>query len=97
MKILYKIKCEYLLFATMVFALSKASKRVLKSMKQTAPLSNFGKETGGCVKGTLSCYLDPLSYDRNEGFVILNYKGFTSDRAGWVRPSRMPRRLCRRV
>ena len=71
MKILYKIKCEYLLFATMVFALSKASKRVLKSMKQTAPLSNFGKETGGCVKGTLSCYLDLLSYDRNEGFVIL--------------------------
>lgn len=55
----------------MVFALSKASKRVLKSMKQTAPLSNFGKETGGSVKGTLSCYLDSLSYDRNEGFVIL--------------------------
>lgn len=55
----------------MVFALSKASKRVLKSMKQTAPLSNIGKETGGCVKGTLSCYLDPLSYDRNEDFVIL--------------------------
>ncbi len=51
MKILYKIKCEYLLFATMVFALSKASKRVLKSMKQTAPLSNFGKETGGCDNG----------------------------------------------
>lgn len=32
MKILYKIKCEYLLFATMVFALSKASKRVLNGV-----------------------------------------------------------------
>ena len=51
MKILYKIKCEYLLFATMVFALSKASKRVLKSMKQNAPLSNFGKDTEWCDTG----------------------------------------------
>lgn len=51
MKTLYKIKCGYLLFPAMVFALSKASKRVLKSMKQTAPLSNFGKETGGYDNG----------------------------------------------